>query len=231
MEEGTDYSEYWIVYQDAMRFRTPLRLSAALLANNAGCIGNGIAIGLTDGINKGGLVGYTNGLLSAQEPNYGDAIGESYKDGTIAKSKVIGLTTDPSKSGIIVDTTLPDDVQLYFKVANAVENLEILNVGQVMEELSNKVNVSNTSWATSACMPDYSAGVSITFPFTAQTAGIIQIAALNGYNNVNVNGNQNFNGILCAAPSNWNGSVFPVDKGDVITQASVTGTAAQHSTH
>ena len=104
-------------------------------------------------------------------------------------------------------------MQLYFKVANAVENLDMLNAGEILEELSNKVNVSNTSWATSACMPDYSAGVSITFPFTAQTAGIIQIAALNG--------------ILCAAPSNWNGSVFPVDKGDVITQASVTGTAAQ----
>ena len=231
MEEGTDYSEYWIVYQDAMRFRTPLRLSAALLANNAGCKGNGITIGLKNGVDYFGL-GYSTTAANYNQTNaglYGTPAGTPL-DGQPSSwpyNSSLGLTTDPSKSGIIVDTTLPDDVQLYFKVANAVENLEILNVGQVMEELSNKVNVSNTSWATSACMPDYSAGVSITFPFTAQTAGIIQIAALNGYNNVNVNGNQNFNGILCAAPSNWNGSVFPVDKGDVITQASVTGTAAQ----
>ncbi|HIU92275.1 MAG TPA: hypothetical protein IAD26_03970 [Candidatus Limenecus avicola] len=231
MEEGTDYSEYWIVYQDAMRFRTPLRLSAALLANNAGCKGNGITIGLKNGVDYFGL-GYSTTAANYNQTNaglYGTPAGTPL-DGQPSSwpyNSSLGLTTDPSKSGIIVDTTLPDDVQLYFKVANAVENLDMLNAGEILEELSNKVNVSNTSWATSACMPDYSAGVSITFPFTAQTAGIIQIAALNGYNNVNVNGNQNFNGILCAAPSNWNGSVFPVDKGDVITQASVTGTAAQ----
>ncbi len=231
MEEGTDYSEYWIVYQDAMRFRTPLRLSAALLANNAGCKGNGITIWLKNGVDYFGL-GYSTTAANYNQTNaglYGTPAGTPL-DGQPSSwpyNSSLGLTTDPSKSGIIVDTTLPDDVQLYFKVANAVENLDMLNAGEILEELSNKVNVSNTSWATSACMPDYSAGVSITFPFTAQTAGIIQIAALNGYNNVNVNGNQNFNGILCAAPSNWNGSVFPVDKGDVITQASVTGTAAQ----
>ena len=231
MEEGTDYSEYWIVYQDAMRFRTPLRLSAALLANNAGCKGNGITIGLKNGVDYFGL-GYSTTAANYNQTNaglYGTPAGTPL-DGQPSSwpyNSSLGLTTDPSKSGIIVDTTLPDDVQLYFKVANAVENLDMLTAGEILEELSNKVNVSNTSWATSACMPDYSAGVSITFPFTAQTAGIIQIAALNGYNNVNVNGNQNFNGILCAAPSNWNGSVFPVDKGDVITQASVTGTAAQ----
>lgn len=218
MEEGTDYSQYWIVYQDAMRFRTPLRLSAALLANNAGCIGNGIAIGLTDGTNKGGLTGYTNGLLSAQEPNYGDAIGESYKDGTIAKSKVIGLTTDPSKSGIIVDTTLPDDVQLYFKVASAVENIEVLNVGQVMEELSNKVNVSNTSWATSACMPDYSAGVAVSTSFTAVSSGFITYTL-----STTIAGNASINGVILlnkAISSNYDYAqltqCFYCSKGDVI---------------
>lgn len=94
---------------------------------------------------------------------------------------------------------------------------------QPVELLKRSDKAEIVSWG----MPDYSAGVSITFPFTAQTAGIIQIAALNGYNDVYVNGNQNFNGILCAASSNWNGSVFPVDKGDVITQAGVTGTVAQ----
>nr|DAJ37015.1 MAG TPA: hypothetical protein [Caudoviricetes sp.] len=173
MEEGVDYSEYWIVYQDAMRFRTPLRLSAALLANNAGCKGNGITIGLTDGTHTAGISqvqlggNYTEPIGQA----YGKPVGSSPGGSTIPFPNDItyGLTTDPSKSGIIVDTTLPDDVQLYFKVANAVENLEILNVGQVMEELSNKVNVSNTSWAINACMPDYTAQTTFTLPDIGQT--------------------------------------------------------------
>lgn len=227
MIAGVDYSLYWKVNQTDMTFTTP---SAILTKSLDGAVvGNGMTLGLTDGTNN---VGLGNNYSSSLQTNwawlsgdiYGTSQGTAHTAWTGGSGNSYGVTTDATKSGIIAQEST---AQLYFKVANAVENLEILNVGQVMEELSNKVNVSNTSWATSACMPDYSAGVSITFPFTAQTAGIIQIAALNGYNNVNVNGNQNFNGILCAAPSNWNGSVFPVDKGDVITQASVTGTAAQ----
>ena len=34
MEEGTDYSEYWIVYQDAMRFRTPLTACKEIMPGN-----------------------------------------------------------------------------------------------------------------------------------------------------------------------------------------------------
>ena len=154
MEEGTDYSEYWIVYQDAMRFRTPLRLSAALLANNAGCKGNGITIGLKNGVDYFGL-GYSTTAANYNQTNaglYGTPAGTPL-DGQPSSwpyNSSLGLTTDPSKSGIIVDTTLPDDVQLYFKVANAVENLDMLNAGEILEELSNKTDKLQ---AATASMP------------------------------------------------------------------------------
>lgn len=154
MEEGTDYSEYWIVYQDAMRFRTPLRLSAALLANNAGCKGNGITIGLKNGVDYFGL-GYSTTAANYNQTNaglYGTPAGTPL-DGQPSSwpyNSSLGLTTDPSKSGIIVDTTLPDDVQLYFKVANAVENLDMLNAGEILEELSNKTDKLQ---AAAASMP------------------------------------------------------------------------------
>lgn len=143
MEEGTDYSEYWIVYQDAMRFRTPLRLSAALLANNAGCKGNGITIGLKNGVDYFGL-GYSTTAANYNQTNaglYGTPAGTPL-DGQPSSwpyNSSLGLTTDPSKSGIIVDTTLPDDVQLYFKVANAVENLDLIDLGEITEALADKI--------------------------------------------------------------------------------------------
>lgn len=249
MEEGVDYSEYWIVYQDAMTFRTPLTACKEIMPGNEITSSLGFSSNPTNTVESytvpyNGyitIIGYKTSTSNTLTVKLNGAIvsqtralttGQSSESYFFArKGDIVTVSTDSASTGWVIATQTITKAtasgELYFKVANAVENLEILNVGQVMEELSNKVNVSNTSWATSACMPDYSAGVSITFPFTAQTAGIIQIAALNGYNNVNVNGNQNFNGILCAAPSNWNGSVFPVDKGDVITQASVTGTAAQ----
>lgn len=225
MEEGTDYSEYWIVYQDAMRFRTPLRLSAALLANNAGCKGNGITIGLKNGVDYFGL-GYSTTAANYNQTNaglYGTPVGTPL-DGQPSSwpyNSSLGLTTDPSKSGIIVDTTLPDDVQLYFKVANAVENLEILNVGQVMEELSNKVNVSNTSWATSACMPDYSAGVVVGKNYTALEDGYILFspgAPTNTAYTVTLTINSTtftwkLSGVNIFSP------IYPVSKGDVVTAA------------
>lgn len=105
MEEGTDYSEYWIVYQDAMRFRTPLRLSAALLVNN--------------------------------------------------------------------------DVQLYFKVANAVENLDLLDAGEVLEVLATKVDKTeidsfikdNALNITNTGVPDNAKRYNISTGYTAPTSG------------------------------------------------------------
>lgn len=183
MEEGTDYSEYWIVYQDAMRFRTPLRLSAALLANNAGCKGNGITIGLKNGVDYFGL-GYSTTAANYNQTNaglYGTPAGTPL-DGQPSSwpyNSSLGLTTDPSKSGIIVDTTLPDDVQLYFKVANAVENLDLLDAGEVLEVLATKVDKTefgsfindNALNITNTGVPDNAKRYNISAGYTAPTSG------------------------------------------------------------
>ena len=56
---------------------------------------------------------------------------------------------------------------LYYKVSNAVQNLELLDVAEVTTALASKVDTSNTQWATNACMPDYSAGISVTYPLSS----------------------------------------------------------------
>lgn len=86
--------------------------------------------------------------------------------------------TTPTKVSFIETTS--QSAQLYFKVANAVENLELLDAGEVLEAVADKVSLTNTQWATDACMPDYSAGVDITSPFTAPCDGYLYLQTYNG---------------------------------------------------
>lgn len=77
---------------------------------------------------------------------------------------------------------------LYYKVSNAVQNLQLLDVAEITTALANKVDSTNTQWAVSACMPDYTAGVSITLgqKFTAPVGGCVyaQGESLSGGNGV-----------------------------------------------
>ena len=52
----------------------------------------------------------------------------------------LGVTPDETKSGIEAHLKQSTS-ELYFKVANAVQNLELINVGEVMENLTNKCDV------------------------------------------------------------------------------------------
>lgn len=77
---------------------------------------------------------------------------------------------------------------LYYKVSNAVQNLQLLDVAEMTTALANKVDSTNTQWAVSACMPDYTAGVSITLgqKFTAPVGGCVyaQGESISGGNGV-----------------------------------------------
>lgn len=79
---------------------------------------------------------------------------------------------------------------LYYKVSNAVQNLQLMDVAEVTTALANKVDSTNTQWAVNACMPDYTAGVTLSNnqEITISTAGVIMFSASgnkNCYNYVN----------------------------------------------
>ena len=191
MEEGTDYSEYWIVYQDAMRFRTPLTACKEIMPGNEITSSLGFSSNPTNTVESytvpyNGyitIIGYKtstsntltvklNGTIVSQTRALASGLSsESYF--FARKGDIVTVSTDSTSTGWVIATQTITKAtangELYFKAANVVENLEILNVGQVMEELSNKVNVSNTSWAINACMPDYSAQSTFTLPASGQT--------------------------------------------------------------
>ena len=106
----------------------------------SGVKGNGTAIGLTNGIVECAL---TNTNFSAQNDQivllatqnaYGSDVGTNtniYSRATSNKSW--GLTTDPTKSGIVIDTTVPEGWSLYFYVGETVQNANLIDAGRIAE--------------------------------------------------------------------------------------------------
>lgn len=88
-----------------------------------------------------------------QGTNYGASVGAAHSNtSSLQQSLMIGITTDPTKSGMIVNLSSAKSTtaQLYFKVANAVENLELLDAGEVLETLADKTDMAQ---AANASMP------------------------------------------------------------------------------
>lgn len=191
MEEGTDYSEYWIVYQDAIRFRTPLTACKEIMPGNEITSSLGFSSNPTNTVESytvpyNGyitIIGYKTSTSNTLTVKLNGAIvsqtralstGQSSESYFFArKGDVVTVSTDSTSTGWVIATQTITKAtangELYFKAASAIENLEILNVGQVMEELSNKVDLSHTSWAINACMPDYTAQTTFTLPDIGQT--------------------------------------------------------------
>ena len=66
--------------------------------------GNGITLGMTDGTTNFGTVSaLTSGLYAPRGDIYGHAVQQFYSTGADRSSLIIGVTTDSSKSGIIVE--------------------------------------------------------------------------------------------------------------------------------
>lgn len=138
MEADIDYSEYWKVNQDEMYFITPTKLSYKAIEENAAVITSSVA-----NINNDKI---TNNLtwknLDANAPATGTSqhlyvqTGKtrSANYGTNAWSNEYALAPD----NLVLDTD-NSTAQLYFKVANAVQNLELLDAGEVLESLADKI--------------------------------------------------------------------------------------------
>ena len=129
-----DYSLYWIVDQTNLMFTTPTQISSKSYKDIAQICGTGKSLGLTNGIENCALTTSSQSYPWVIKAAYDASIGIAVEDGTVTGARIpIGVTTDPTKSGIEAHLIENTEAQLYFKVANAVQNLELLNVGEVME--------------------------------------------------------------------------------------------------
>ena len=141
MVAGVDYSEYWKVDQNEMYFIMPTKLSYGVYESTALVRGNGTTLGLYNGTSYVGLTGndHNSNANLFNTPLYGKKIGTPETQTFITSAVSYGITPDSSKSGIVADLQVAR-AQLYFKVANAVQNLELLDAGTVLEALANKMD-------------------------------------------------------------------------------------------
>lgn len=105
--------------------------------------GNGMTLGLTDGITNYGMYlsyGSTRNTLPANA--YGTPIGSS-ASGENSNSLTVGVTTDGSKSGIVADLsgiTSPIDGYWYIVVATSTKTQIEVDIDEVMTDLNGKAD-------------------------------------------------------------------------------------------
>ena len=137
-ESATDY-DFRINTADES-FRLPLKNGQEGVFASRGK-GNGLTLGFTDGTHNIGLGWSQTVGVTGLENYYGNNIG-IFAAGSfsIPNGYSIGLTTDPTKSGIVVDTTVPSGYNLYYYVGETVQNANIIDAGRIAEELGNKIS-------------------------------------------------------------------------------------------
>ena len=169
-ETFTDYD--FVLNTAEETFRLPIKVK---LASGKAVVGNGIALGLTDGTNNGSLrYYYGNGerYLTTNINEYGNNVGtNNWTNNIQLNDGTLGVTTDPTKSGIELSDS---DLYLYFYVGETVQNANLVNVGRIQEQMLTRGNRQEImSWE----IPDYSRGIipnhpTSSAPFTAPADGI-----------------------------------------------------------
>ena len=177
----TDYD--FVINTTDQTFRLPLlNGQEGIFAD--GVKGNGLTLGLTDGTNNGGLQSMVyhssvtdGGSLLVNEANYTKATGtEGYSSGPgnlFNSFKTLGIATDSSKSGMVVDKTVPSGYSLYYYVGDTLQNASLINVARIEETLVTKTDKVQ---AAAASMPS-NKYISLTFG----ASGTGYIAPANGY--------------------------------------------------
>lgn len=147
-EAYTDYD--FVLNTSDETFRLPLKVA---LASGKAVVGNGMTLGLTDGTTNAGLGKSNNSNLgypiNIYSNNYGSSIGSNLSGDITGINKSIGVTTDPTKSGMELSDA---NLYLYFYVGETVQNANLINAGRIEEKLASMIP-DNSSLIASYAMP------------------------------------------------------------------------------
>lgn len=136
-ETYTDYD--FVLNTSDETFRLPLKTK---LASGKAIVGNGMTLGLTNGTNNAGTYFIANDVgLTARANLYGSSVGNTSSGTSFTNSKSVGITTDPTKSGIELSDS---GLYLYFYVGETVQNANLIDAGRINEQLSGLVEVGGS---------------------------------------------------------------------------------------
>lgn len=113
----------------------------------AGVKGNGMTLGLTDGTNNTGLYANVSSspyLVQNNNGAYGDSVGTTHSGGALGNNKSLGITLDPTKSGVIADLstiTTALDGYWYIVIATSTKTEIEVDIDEIATDLNGKADV------------------------------------------------------------------------------------------
>ena len=219
-ETYTDYD--FVLNTSDETFRLPLKTK---LASGKAVVGNGLALGLTNGSDYAGLrSGQGTYPFDSPVPSaYGSTVGTQFEGaGALINQVSLGVTSDPTKSGIELSDS---GLYLYFYVGETVQNANLIDAGRIGEQVASLIP-DNSSLITNYCTPDYSNGIGLaitsnSFRYTCPSNGMITIKlyctpARNAFVYINGSPALMANSGSGANATQLNGSVL-VGKNDIVT--------------
>lgn len=143
----TDYD--FVINQTDETFRLPLKNGMEGVFAS-GVKGNDYGLQFTDGIKTFGVQNsYVTNSNLPQFVKDAQHVGGIATGGVLENiNTVIGLTTDSTKSGIVVDITVPSGYNLYYYCGNVEENPQLVNVARIEEALVDKTSMIQASLAS-----------------------------------------------------------------------------------
>ena len=189
-------------------FRLPIKVK---LASGKGVVGNG-ALQAVSASNLNGNPGdiYTNGNTAMQSDIFANGVRVN-----------IAISPDPTKSGI---ETSSQDLYLYFYVGETVQDANIIAASNVLTNAVMKNSSADKATVVGWGMPDYSAAVNVSFPYTAEYDcwAYVKTAGSTGVDNtIAVSGKQVYARLIAVTSTTT--SMVPMSKGETI---SITGSGS-----
>lgn len=208
-----EYSDTDFVIDTAnTTFRLPIKVK---LASGNAVIGNGMTLGLTDGTDYAGF-----GMHNLQTTDgYGKDVGTSANAYTISTFKNMGITTDPTKSGI---ETSSQGLKLYFYVGETVQDPSVIDASGVLTRVANcidRTSATDRETVVGWGIPNYNAGYTVSSGFTANTSGVLKVYVSSSYPTIDIRVN-NVQVVYFRFEHHYGDQVtylVRVDKGDVVT--------------
>ncbi len=138
------YDDYdWVVNTDNETFRLPVKTKQApIQSGDISVFGNGMSLGITNGTynygtqtGSGGYLGFFQAKSSLYGATNGTTGGTPDGSGQIA----VGITTDPTKSGIKAIVEEQTGLHLYFYVGETVQNANLIDAGRIADAVANVI--------------------------------------------------------------------------------------------
>ena len=118
------------------QFRVPTLNAHIVQTNNIPVIGNGISVGLTNGTDNANMnTGGNDYIFAAIKEGYGQQVSTAWQAGNPINGK-LGITTDPTKSGIIADTTDTAQLRVMIQLATGATDTALETCTSVLADVA-----------------------------------------------------------------------------------------------